>query len=284
MPQPKEDVRSRAGLRDHQPDAPLRPAVVAEEVLVNLDAIDLEDDRYAMRLRVEATDLATELAADGQINAVHLEGSSPGRYRILAGFRRITAARSLGWTEIRAVVHHNLSAEEAWRLAWKDNAERRSLKQADRWWVVGRLLAAGRNQKTVAALLGVSPPTVSRDAAWLRLPASVRNLVGEHGFTIGHALALVPGLSAHPGVDVEPLLRAYRQDPCNVSDFERRVRAFYRRTAPRRPSGVRMDAMSLRINEQKLDLEALGEEEARGLLARLEGLKGRIEGWLAGRG
>jgi ParB/RepB/Spo0J family partition protein len=281
---PSPGVRERAGLRDQEPREPLRPQVVVEEVLVKLAAIDLDDDRYAMRLSVKAADLARELEADGQINAVHLEEREDGRYRILAGFRRITAAAALGWQEIRAIVHQGLSEEEAWRLAWKDNAERRSLKPADRWWVVGRLLAAGRNQKTVAALLGVSPPTVSRDAAWLRLPANVRSLVGEQGFTIGHALVLVPGLAAHPGLDAAPLLRAFRQDPCSVRDFERRAQAFFRRSAPARTSGVRMDEGSLRINERKLDLDALGEDGARGLLARIEGLRGRIVGWLEGRG
>jgi ParB/RepB/Spo0J family partition protein len=284
MPKPQETIRSRAGLSDQQPQEPLRPAVVAEEILVPLAAIDLEDQRYAMRLEVDAEDLAEELAADGQINAVHLEESQPGRYRILAGFRRITAATSLGWTEIRAVVHRGLSEEEAWRLCWKDNAERKDLKPADRWWVVGRLLAAGRNQKTVAGLLGVGVATVSRDAAWLRLPASVRNLVGEHGFTMGHALALVPGLARHPGCNVEPLLREYRRKPCSAADFARRVRDFFRKAAARRPTGVRLDAQSLRVNEKKLDLEALGEEDARGLLARLDGLRGRIQEWLEGRG
>jgi hypothetical protein len=47
---------------------------------------------------------------------------------------------------------------------------------------------------------------------------------------------------------------------------------------------VRLDERSLRVNEERLDLEAFGEEDARGLLARLDGLRGRIQEWLAGRG
>jgi hypothetical protein len=136
----------------------------------------------------------------------------------------------------------------------------------------------------VAALLGISQTTVQRDAAWLRLPEAVRSMVGSQGFTVRHALALVPGLMRFPERRVEGLLREYRRTPCSVPDFEKRVVVFFSASGRPRATGVRMSEGLLRIDEKKLNPDAMGQADVRALLARLDGVRGRLSEWLAAQG
>lgn len=273
----KPPVRDRAALADRAPTQPLRPEVVAEEVLIPLAAIDLGDEAYATRYQPRVDELVRELATDNQINAIHLRPRPDGKYQILAGFRRTTAATQLGWPHIRAIVHKDFTDEDAVRLAWKDNEQRQDLTPRDRAWTVARLLQGGRNQRTVAALLGTSEATVSRDAGWLELPTAVRRLVGEHGFTMRHAVVLVPHLRRAPNRDVTPLLQAYVQDPCSSATFSRRAAQYFRADMRRQPTGVRMEDQRLVVDEAKLDLGALGAAGRQALRQRLAALQARLD-------
>lgn len=64
---------------------------------------------------------------DGQITPILVrETKVPGKYSLVAGFRRFSAAKTLGWTTIRASVCQ-LDDEEAYYLNLKENLIRKDL-------------------------------------------------------------------------------------------------------------------------------------------------------------
>lgn len=253
MPTPP-DTRTRAHLADRQPTSPLRPELAAEIVRVPLAAIDLSGGAYATRVDLRRDAMVESLERDGQINPVHLLATSAGvPLEIVCGHRRINALQHMGRPDVLAVVHAGLEPAEAWRLAWTDNQDRKTMSQADRRFTIAKLLHAGHNQATVSAMLGVHKSMVSRDAAWTHLPDSVRRAVGEDGFSFSHASELLP-FAAHPRMaDAGDLLRTFRKAPVDVPTFRKQVRRFFRPEKPAAVPGLRVAGGRITIDGARFD-------------------------------
>lgn len=270
-PTAQAPIREAASLADKAATVPLMPAVVVQEESIAIADLESTDKVFAMRVDLRAAALAEELKRDGQLNAIHVwseAGIAP--YHILAGHRRTAAANLLGWTSIRAIVHRNLTRDEAWRLAWKDNAERRSLSRQDRWWLVARLLGEGRNQATVAALLGVDKSAVSRDAGWTKLPAAVHDQVGRDGFSHAHAVELVPYANKLDAGATAKVLKTYRRKPCDVRGFRKIVRAALNdRSKNKWPRSLRVAGDKVALDLATLDVGRLAPGQIEAALAVL---------------
>lgn len=257
-PKPHAPLRETAALADKAATTPLMPTVVVQEESIAISDLDADHNVFAMRVDVRADALAEELKGDGQLNAIHVwaETGKPPLH-ILAGHRRTAAAKLLGWTSIRGVVHRNLTRDEAWRLAWKDNVERRTLSRQDRWWLVARLLGGGRNQATVAALLGVDKSVVSRDAGWTKLPDAVHDQVGRDGFSHAHAIELIPFANRLDVESTAKILRAYRRKPCDVRGFRKIVRAAYKDGRTKWPKALKVTGDKVALDLKTLDIGSL---------------------------
>ncbi len=254
------------------------PAVTEEQI--PLADIDTDDETFGTRVDLNLDALADSLKNDGQMVAVHLRQRADGKYQIVAGFRRCNAAKLLEWQTIRAVVATD-DDTTCWRRAWQENMARRSMTATDRWFTVGKLLQAGHSQREVANLLGVNESTVSRDAAWLRLPQSVRGLVGQHGFTVNHAVSLMVALKRQPLRNIDKLLVAYQLKPCPAEVFAVRVRQYFAVAGGRSKTGVKFKGTTVTLNEDKLDFDELGEVGIGNLETRLRRVLGKIERWRA---
>jgi len=80
----------------------------------------------ADRLRKQAVkldELAQDIQRNGLINPITVMPSG-GKYKLLAGFRRLRAAQSLGWTEIDANLVAPKDAEAAIRIEYSENDQR----------------------------------------------------------------------------------------------------------------------------------------------------------------
>lgn len=96
-----------------------------EKILIG--EIAMNDDR-AEGGKGDIESLARNMDKYGQINAVTVveDISNSYRYRIIAGRRRIAAAESLGWAEIRADVYEadEISEGSEEMIALSENAAR----------------------------------------------------------------------------------------------------------------------------------------------------------------
>jgi ParB/RepB/Spo0J family partition protein len=279
MSTPKHpDTRTRADLRDHEP-RPLRPDVVQDVVSVPLADIEPGPGEFATRVDLRLAPMVEALTRDGQTNPVHLlSAGNTGPWQILCGHRRIAALRKMGRTHVNAILHQFLATEEAWRLAWTDNADRKTMSANDRMFTVARLLHAGNTQATVAAILGIDRSAVSRDAAWLRLPESVRDRIADIGFTFAHAAALLPFANDARMAKVQDLLAQLKAKPCDAKEFRSRVRKFFVRHGHRPRTGVRMNEAKIVIDRKRFDPTALNAPQRKSLAKELERLLELVRG------
>ena len=111
-----------------------------------------------------------------------------GGYELVAGERRLRAARIAGLREVPCLV----GEEDSALLALMENLQRRDLDCWEEAQAIARLISRyGLSQEEAARRLGRAQPTVANKLRLLRLPEDVRALLRENGLTERHARALL---------------------------------------------------------------------------------------------
>lgn len=144
-----------------------------------------------------------------------------GRFRIVAGERRVRAARLAGLTEVPVIVREGVTDRDHLLLALVENLQRRdltALEEADAYRHLKEDFSL--TQEDVAERVGKDRATVANALRLLRLPAAVRAALEEGALTAGHARALL-GLPS--GADQEQLAREVVRRGLSVRATEARV-------------------------------------------------------------
>jgi ParB/RepB/Spo0J family partition protein len=132
---------------------------MAELRRLPLDQIDVPRARIRRDLGT-IEDLAVSLDSFGLLHPVHVYASH-GRYRLVAGERRLEAARKLGWDSIDAMVRE--PNENDLLLELVENTQRKWLSDAEEADALIRLVREmGCEMKEVAAQAGRSEAYVSK--------------------------------------------------------------------------------------------------------------------------
>ncbi len=121
-----------------------------------------------------------------------------GRYELVAGHRRLGAARKVGLQTVPALVRV-LTEEERLTLALVDNIQRKALHPIEEAVAMSRILDLGASVTKVAKAIGRSAGYVRDRLKLMELPAQARSLVDDNTISIEDGLALV-GLVDHPEV------------------------------------------------------------------------------------
>ena len=165
-----------------------------------------------------------------------------GFYELVAGERRLRAARIAGLREVPCLVAE-VGEEDAALLALIENLQRRDLDYMEEAAAIARLIGRyGLSQQQAADKLGKSQPAIANKLRLLRLAPPVIDCLRQYGLTERHARTL-PRLT-----DPEQQLAAARhmgQRGLNVAQAEQYVDALTaeNRTAPpqRRPTYIIKD-------------------------------------------
>ncbi|HEY3348293.1 MAG TPA: ParB/RepB/Spo0J family partition protein [Thermoanaerobaculia bacterium] len=145
------------------------------------------------------------------------------RYRILAGERRVRAARLAGLTEVPVVVREGVADRDHLLIALVENVQRRDLTALEEAEAYRHLREDfGLTQEDVAERVGKDRATVANALRLLKLPASVREALEAGALTAGHARALLPLSSA---ADQESLAKEIVRRGLPVRAVEARVAA-----------------------------------------------------------
>ncbi len=135
--------------------------------------------------------LAASIKTNGLLQPVTVRPVKEGRYEIIAGERRWTAMKSLGWKQIPVIIRP-ASNQEMLELALIENIHREDLNAIER----ARAYREFRdrfhlNAEAVALRLGEDRTTVTNYLRLLDLPETIQAMVAGSQISMGHARCLL---------------------------------------------------------------------------------------------
>lgn len=130
-------------------------------------------------------ELVDDIKENGQIQPITVRVDDGGSYRLVAGFRRLTAMKALGMQQIEAYVISEADEEKLLRMEISENEVRESFTRSERMEYIKRLeeiekKKAKERQGTRADMVENSPPSKkSRDAVADQIGISSNTIARE---------------------------------------------------------------------------------------------------------
>lgn len=132
------------------------------------------------------------------------------RYVLIAGERRLRAARAVGLTEVPVLLRNNADNPAVQlELALVENLQRTDLNPIDAALGFQRLISQyGHTQEAVALAVGKERSTIANAVRLLKLPQEVLDAVREGDLSAGHARALLPLVGQVPAPTLDDAVQA----------------------------------------------------------------------------
>lgn len=167
-------------------------------------------------------ELADSIRTHGLLQPIVVERDPRSGFRLIAGERRLRAARRAGLTVIPAVVRPaSESNRVALELALIENLQRADLTPIEEATAFQRLGDAfGLTAEAIGLRVGRSRPAVTNTLRLLSLPPAVQTALRERRLSAGHGRAL---LALADPAEQESLARHAEAEALSVRDVERAV-------------------------------------------------------------
>lgn len=193
------------------------PTTSATEVeLDHIDTSPLQPRRSFDESTLE--ELANSIRSHGVVQPLLVSRVGDGRYQIIAGERRLRAARKAGLRTVPVVIKESVSGREALEIALVENVQREDLNPIEEALAYQQLHQEfGLTQEEIARRVGKERSTVANLLRLLRLPDSVKRRVAGGELSMGHARALL-GLESR--VKIEQLAEMIVRRGLNVRQAE----------------------------------------------------------------
>jgi ParB family chromosome partitioning protein len=162
-------------------------------------------------------ELADSIREKGVLQPILVEADDEGGYIIVAGERRVRAARMAGLEKI-PVVERTFTAEEKLEIALIENVQREDLSPLEEARAYKRLMEmADLSQEQVARKVGKDRSTIANAIRLLKLPEDALSALDEGTITPGHARALLMLVNVS---DQQILLRRVIEKGLSVREAE----------------------------------------------------------------
>lgn len=139
----------------------------------------------------ELHSLADSIRVSGILQPITVRQGENGLYELVAGERRLRAARIAGVPRVPCIEIRVCSDESA-VLALIENIQRSNLSYFEEAEGIAQLMAQlGANQDEIARRLGKAQSTLSNKLRLLKLSPEIRRQIAEAGLTERHARALL---------------------------------------------------------------------------------------------
>jgi len=136
-------------------------------------------------------ELADSIRAVGIMQPLLVRPIAEGKYELIAGERRLRAARVAGLESVPILMRH-AGAQDSLELALIENIQREDIPPLDCAMAYQRLADEfGLTQEQIAERVGKSRPAVANSIRLLRLPEEVQAGLSEGLITEGHAKVLL---------------------------------------------------------------------------------------------
>ena len=216
--------------------------------------------------------LAASIREVGILQPLVVRRTVEGRYELIAGERRLRAARAAGLPMVPVVLRD--SGDDALlRDALIENIHREDLNPIEQAEAFKALLGElGLKQEELADRVGVSRSHIANTIRLLALPLEVQQLLTDDKITAGHARAL---LSLGDGDAMSSLaLRIAAQD-LSVRQTEEAVRRFVEAPNPGRPATKEKQEPSEDQNLAEVE-EILSEQLATRVSIQMGAKRGKV--------
>jgi len=136
-------------------------------------------------------DLAASIKEQGIIQPLIVTQASPNRYELIAGERRLRAAKTAGLAEVPVVIK-NVDTESMLELSLIENVQREDLNPIEEAGAIDELIRQfNYTQEEVATRLGKSRAAVTNSLRLLNLPKLIQDDIASNRLSAGHARALL---------------------------------------------------------------------------------------------
>lgn len=143
-------------------------------------------------------------------------------YTLIAGERRLRAAKKLGFVNVPCIVM-DITERNSAVMALVENIQRKDLSFFDEAEALSKLLDFyGMTQEDAAAKLGKTQSTIANKLRLLKLPVEIRDKITEYGLTERHARALLKLSDPQQQADMVENIYLKR---LNVENTERAINA-----------------------------------------------------------
>jgi ParB family chromosome partitioning protein len=137
-------------------------------------------------------EMARSVREHGIVQPVVVTRTGDNRYRLIAGERRLRAARKAGLQSIPAVIKELLHDGDALQIALIENIQREDLNPMEEASAYHQLHQEfGLTQEEISRRVGKERSTVANFLRLLKLPEAVKKLLASGALSMGHARALL---------------------------------------------------------------------------------------------
>jgi ParB family transcriptional regulator, chromosome partitioning protein len=265
-----------APLTTSHPDMPITREISLGDIVPNPHQPRLHFDEAKL------AELAESIRAHGILQPLVVSEVGPGKFELIAGERRLQAAKRAGLATVPVVVRQ-ADNQEKLELAIIENIQRHNLNPIEEARAYLRLTDEfGLQQEEVAKKMGKSRPTIANTLRLLTLPVEIQRAIVEGKITEGHAKAL---LSIENPEKQRALFDLIIKDELTVREAEEKardvsVRTHLRKAPENNPELVAKEewlteqlGTKVRIQTRgkggKITIEYYSAEDLNGILGRL---------------
>ena len=224
-------------------------------------------------------ELAASVKEYGVLNPLTVRPLSEGRYELIAGERRLRAARLAGLANVPVVIRA-AGDQGSLELAMIENVQREDINAMEASHAYRRLMDEfGLTQEAVADKVGKARPTIANALRLLKLPPKAQQMLREGRITEGHARALL----AFPHPDQQmAMANAIVEKGLSVREIERAAQPTQTKKRPRKGSAdPNLAAVERSLSERlgapvkiangKIEIAFYGDDDLQRLIEALGG-------------
>lgn len=142
-------------------------------------------------LQEDLKDLAESIKTNGILQPLTVRVNSKGKYELVAGERRLKAAKIVGKKEVPCIILKT-STEQSAILALMENLQRKNLNFFEEAFAINKLIEKWQlTQSEVAAKLGKAQSTIANKLRILKFSGEQKRKILLAGLTERHARALL---------------------------------------------------------------------------------------------
>ena len=174
------------------PDVVAMPEVAPHPTVIPIDRIFANRQQPRLEFDDEAIhELSESIKRDGILQPLVVCPSVDGRYELIAGERRLRAAKQAGVTEVPVIIR-NVQDEKMLELALVENIQRENLNAMEESKGYQSMVDRFHlNHADIAERVGKSREHVANSLRLLKLPKLVQEDVSSGRMRAGHARALL---------------------------------------------------------------------------------------------